>query len=75
MVEVEKIDDSVEIVQVVDIDDNEVGSAPRSEVRKKNLIHRCSYIFLFNSEFKLYVHKSKKNNIFHFFISLIISLS
>ena len=37
-----------EIVDVVDKNDNVIDSKQRSEVRRLNLIHRCSFIFLYN---------------------------
>jgi len=48
---------SDELVLVVDDDNKPVGSAPRSEVRAKNLGHRASYILVQNSKGELYVQK------------------
>ena len=39
-----------ELVKLIDEDNNEIGSALRSEVRKNNLWHRASYIFLQSSK-------------------------
>lgn len=39
-----------EVVLVVDANNNPVGSAKRKEVRSKNLWHRASYIFVYNSK-------------------------
>jgi len=46
-----------EIIQIVDADNNEKGSAPRHEMRAKGLSHRASYILVFNSRGELFVQK------------------
>ena len=46
-----------EIIQIVDRDNNEKGSAPRHEMRAKGLPHRAAYILVFNSSGKLFVQK------------------
>ena len=46
-----------EIVLIVDKDNNEVGSAPRNEMRARGLYHRASYILVFNSRGELFVQK------------------
>jgi len=50
-----------EQIILVDENDNETGIVPRSRMIKENLRHRTSFIFVFNSERKLYVHKRSKN--------------
>lgn len=49
--------DANELCQIVDENDKEIGKAIRQDVRDKNLIHRCSYVFLRNSRDKFWVHK------------------
>jgi isopentenyldiphosphate isomerase len=44
---------SEEIVALVDVNDRLTGEAPRSRVRKEGLIHRVSYIFVFNAQGQL----------------------
>ncbi len=46
-----------EIVAIVDERNNVVGSAPRREMRAKRLLHRSTYILVFNSQGQLYVQK------------------
>jgi len=46
-----------EIIQIVDADNNETGSAPRHEMRAKGLSHRASYILVFNSQGELFIQK------------------
>jgi isopentenyldiphosphate isomerase len=46
-----------EIVTIVDEHNTVVGSAPRGEMRAKNLPHRSTYILVFNSRGELYVQK------------------
>jgi len=46
-----------EIVAIVDAQNNVVGSAPRWEMRANRLIHRSTYILVFNPEGALYVQK------------------
>jgi 8-oxo-dGTP pyrophosphatase MutT (NUDIX family) len=46
-----------EIVQLVDEDNNETGSCPRSEMRTKGLIHRACYILVFNDRDELFLQK------------------
>jgi isopentenyldiphosphate isomerase len=45
-----------ELVDIVDGDDRVVGRATRSEMRHRQLLHRCVYILLFNSARQLFVH-------------------
>lgn len=48
---------SEELVKIVDEHNKVIGPAKRSEMRAKNLYHRCTYIFLYNSHKQLYVQK------------------
>ncbi len=48
---------SEEIITIVDENNNETGNAARSEMREKNLIHRATYILVFNSMGDLFVQK------------------
>lgn len=44
-----------EIVALVDEENRVVGAAPRHEVRAKNLLHRASFVYVFNSAGDLYI--------------------
>ena len=46
-----------EIVPIVDESDNIVGQAPRHVMRKQGLLHRVTYILVFNSLGKLFAQK------------------
>ena len=46
-----------EIVAIVNERNVEIGSAPRREMRAKGLLHRSTYILVFNSHGELYVQK------------------
>jgi len=46
-----------EIVTIVDEHNTVVGTAPRREMRAKNLPHRSTYILVFNARGELYVQK------------------
>jgi len=46
-----------EIVAIVDAHNKVVGAAPRREMRAKRLLHRSTYILVFNSQGELYVQK------------------
>jgi 8-oxo-dGTP pyrophosphatase MutT (NUDIX family) len=46
-----------ELVTIVDRENNEIGPLPRGEMRAGRLIHRASYILVFNSQGELYVQK------------------
>lgn len=39
-----------ELVQIVDEDNNATGKATRAQMRAENLIHRCSFTIVQNSE-------------------------
>jgi isopentenyldiphosphate isomerase len=44
-----------ELVTIVDEENREVGAVTRREMREGNLFHRATYVFVFDSEGKLYV--------------------
>lgn len=46
-----------EIVAIVDGRNQVIGSAPRREMRARNLLHRSTYILVFNARGQLYVQK------------------
>jgi len=46
-----------EIVQIVDQDNHVIDAVPRVIMRQKRLIHRASYILVFNSKNKLFIQK------------------
>jgi len=46
-----------EVVTIVDEYNTVVGSAPRREMRARNLPHRSTYILVFNARGELYVQK------------------
>jgi len=46
-----------EIVAIVDEQNAVIGAVPRREMRAKRLLHRSTYILVFNSQGKLYVQK------------------
>lgn len=48
---------SSEIVQIVDEENNETGTVTRGEMREKNLIHRATYILVFNKKDELFIQK------------------
>lgn len=48
---------AAEPVLIVDRDNREIGVAPRREMRAQGLIHRSTYILVFNSGGELYVQK------------------
>jgi len=50
-----------EFVQIVDRHNNETGSAPRHEMRARGLVHRATYILVFNSKGRIFVHKRTMN--------------
>ncbi|MCB2182686.1 MAG: NUDIX domain-containing protein [Desulfobulbaceae bacterium] len=51
------MDSSREIITVVDEKNNETGQVPRAEMRARNLIHRATYILVYNSKGQLFVQK------------------
>jgi len=46
-----------EIVLIVDARNREVGTATRAQMRRANLIHRATYVLVFNSRGELFVHQ------------------
>ena len=42
-----------ELVQIVDEDNQAVGKATRAEMRTRNLIHRCSFVLVENTQVRL----------------------
>ncbi len=46
-----------EIVAIVDADNRVVGEASRREMRRRNLIHRATYILVFNRRGRIFVQK------------------
>lgn len=46
-----------EIIQIVDDDNRETGAVSRREMRARGLVHRASYILVFNSNGELFVQK------------------
>ena len=46
-----------EIVAIVDEHNNVIGAIPRWEMRAKRLLHRSTYILVFNDRSELYVQK------------------
>lgn len=48
---------SQEIVAIVDAKNNVVGQATRGEMRAQGLIHRATYILVFNSKGELFIQK------------------
>ncbi len=46
-----------ELVDVVDENDDVIGSVSRREMRAKHLVHRCTYVFVLTPAGELYVHK------------------
>jgi isopentenyldiphosphate isomerase len=46
-----------EIVAIVDQHNNVIGAIPRREMRAKRLLHRSTYILVFNARSELYVQR------------------
>jgi isopentenyldiphosphate isomerase len=54
-----------EIVAIVDRDNCPIGAVPRRIMRQQKLIHRASYILVFNSDGELFIQKrTKKKDIY-----------
>jgi len=49
-----------ELVSIVDEKDTVIATVTRKEMRQKNLLHRCTYILLFNSKGELFITKRTK---------------
>ena len=52
---------SNEIIDVVDINDNIIGQSYRHEVHDKNLLHRSTHILVFNNTGELFLQKRSMN--------------
>lgn len=50
-----------EVIEVVDSDDNVIGTEFRGEVHKKRLMHRAAHVFLFNKRGKIYIQLRSAN--------------
>lgn len=50
-----------EIVDIVNEQDEVIGSAPRRGIHKTNAKHRAAHIFLFNNEGKIWLEKRSSN--------------
>ncbi|MCL2458300.1 MAG: NUDIX hydrolase YfcD [Desulfobulbus sp.] len=46
-----------ELVEIVDRDNNSIGAVTRRIMRQQNLIHRASYILVFNRKGQLFIQK------------------
>lgn len=54
-----------ELVTIIDDDNREVGVAPRWKMRAETLPHRSTYIFVFDSQGRLYVqHRTATKDVF-----------
>lgn len=51
------MDTHQEKITIVDEDDNEIDQVTRAEMRARNLIHRATYILVFNRQGDLFVQK------------------
>jgi isopentenyldiphosphate isomerase len=51
------VNPSDEIVDVVDEDDRVVATATRAEMRRRRLLHRCTYVLLRNAAGETLVHR------------------
>ena len=51
------MDPGDEIVLIVDENNRETGAVTRREMRARGLVHRASYILVFNSKGELYIQK------------------
>ena len=54
-----------EIVTIVDERDEVIGQAPRSRMRRERLIHRTTYVFVFNARGALFVQKRSPGKDLH----------
>jgi isopentenyldiphosphate isomerase len=60
-----------EIITIVDRHNRVTGTAPRRVMRRDNLIHRASYILVFNHSGKLFIQKrSMSKDIYHGYCDL-----
>ncbi|KAK9811617.1 hypothetical protein WJX72_007029 [[Myrmecia] bisecta] len=53
----EKVQKPDELVQLVNNQNVVVGTAPRRQMRAENLLHRCSFVLVYNGKGQLYVQK------------------
>ena len=51
------MDAADELVDIVDEDDRVVATATRREVRRRHLLHRCTYVLLRNAAGEILVHR------------------
>src|SRR5678816_3884923 len=51
------MDPADEVVDIVDEDDRVVATATRREVRRRGLLHRCTYVLLRNAAGEILVHR------------------
>ena len=51
------VDPGEELVDVVDEENEVVGVVRRREMRERQLLHRCTYVFVLNAAGALYVHR------------------
>ena len=49
-----------EILDIVDIDDNVIGQAPRHRVHAESLRHRAVHVFVFNTQGELFIQLRSK---------------
>jgi mutator protein MutT len=49
-----------ELVCIVDEKDNLISTATGKEMRQKNLLHRCTYVLVFNSKGEIFITKRTK---------------
>lgn len=52
-----KVQHPSELVSIVDENNQQVGSCTRGQMRAENLIHRSSFVAIFNSQGQVYVQK------------------
>ncbi len=50
-----------EVLEVVDSDDNVIGTEFRGEVHRKRLMHRAAHVFLFNKRGEIYIQLRSAN--------------
>ena len=50
-----------ELLEIVDSDDNAIGTATRAEIHKSGLMHRAVHIFVFNAAGEIYVQKRSES--------------
>lgn len=53
----QRVDQPQQTVEIVDKENHTVGHVPRSEMRKKNLLHRAVKILVQNSQGQVFVHR------------------